>query len=44
MSKVIVFIEDPGAANFVLEKKIWSLKEFKIYSVEPAYSYLKKEI
>ena len=42
MSKVIVFIEDPGAANFVLEKKIWSLKEFKIYSVEPAYSYLKK--
>ena len=42
MSKIIIFVEDPGAANFVFEKNFRFLNQVRIYSVEPAFSYLKK--
>ena len=41
MSKIIAFIEDPGAANFFLNKNNSLFNDIDLYSVDPAFTYLK---
>ena len=43
MLEVIAFVEDPGVANFFVYNEIQKLNYIKIFSVEPAYSYLKNK-
>ena len=41
MKNIIAFVEDPGAANFFINKNFKLKKSIILFSVEPAYSYLK---